>query len=590
MCGIAGFTHRRIVPERGRIQDALGGLIDREAGSSGVYESVAASLGAAGSRPLASSDGDTVVVFHGALYNRGELAVELEHRGHRLLTGSDAETLLAAFRQWDTGCFARLRGMFAVALWSDSARRLVLARDRMGIQPLYLARHCGEMYFGSELEAIFAHPEIDRRLSLAGLDCYLSLNYLPCPWTLAEGVEKLPPAHWLEWRDGAVRSQAYWRLPDAAAPQPFWTLESARSELDSLLKQSMREHLRADAPVVVWLNGAIDSSTALHYAASAASGPLRTFSIGSSDSIRQLVAEYGTVHQQLDWSPQLDPSDIAPGGDAAALPFWLMARSTRRADFAALAGAGCDELFGGRPAYRGDAMARRLRRFPRPLLRLAAPFSRRFLEGCLLPPEQAHVYWTGALTPAQKRALAMPLPPALRGTLADLAASGPSLPAWLAFDQRYYLPDNLLAYSAGARQPFLDHRIVEFAAALPAELKMRGSQQNILPRELMKGKLPADILRGRRPADGSPVGEWLRGAWRALLVDTIEAGASENADVFHAPFLRECLRRHLERRADFGQALWGMMLLFLWMKRWRIQTIPPPEAGLEATPSIFTSV
>jgi asparagine synthase (glutamine-hydrolysing) len=583
-----------------------------------------------GDQPIVSPDGGTVIAFNGEIYNHLDLRTELERRGHHFNTRTDTETVLAAFLEWDTGCFAHLRGMFAVALWTESTRRLVLARDRMGIKPLYIARQRGELYFGSEIKSIFAHPEIDRRLSLAGLDCYLSLNYVPCPWTLAEGVEKLPPAHWLEWRDGVVRSEAYWRLPGPEGTPPFWTLNDARCELDSLLKQSMREHLLSDVPLGVWLSGGIDSSTILHYAASATSGRLKTFSISfsgrsfdESDYIRQMVSVYGTDHQQLDLSPQLDlPGAIQesayyfdePGADAGALPVWFLSRMTRSGATVALSGEGADEIFGGYLTYRADRLARTARRCPRALLRLAAraagcwPVSdekigfdymlKRFLEGCQLPQEEAHVYWNGAFSGAEKQSLTRQLPGTLSGVLAELASAGASLPAWLHFDQKYYLPDDILAkvdrmsmaHSVEVRPPYLDHRIVEFAASLPADLKINGGRQKIVLKELMKGKLPPAILRHKKTGLDIPAHEWLRGPLRPLLVETLETGAAEHADLFHAPAIHNCLRRHLERRANLGYQLWGLMVLFLWMKRWRIQTIPPRETGRETTPSIFTSV
>ena len=166
-----------------------------------------------GNQPILSEDGDFGIVFNGEIYNYVEIRYELEKLGHRFESHSDTETVLRAFMQWDKGCLPKLRGMFAVALWKKSARRLVLARDRMGIKPLYIARQGEYLFFGSELKAIFIHPEIERRLSLPGLDCYLSLNYVPCPWTLVEGIEKLPPGHWLEWSDGKISTDAYWTLP-----------------------------------------------------------------------------------------------------------------------------------------------------------------------------------------------------------------------------------------------------------------------------------------------------------------------------------------------------------------------------------------
>ena len=181
---------------------------------------------AAGDQPIKSDDGDTVIVFNGEIYNHAELRVELEKLGHRFHSRADTETVLHAFIEWDTACFSRLRGMFAVALWTESSQRLVLARDRMGIKPLYFTRRGNYIFFGSELKAILIHPEIDRRLSMEGLDCYLSLNYVPCPWTLVEGIEKLPPGHWLEWRNGEIRSEAYWTLPFVTPRQR--TFESAK--------------------------------------------------------------------------------------------------------------------------------------------------------------------------------------------------------------------------------------------------------------------------------------------------------------------------------------------------------------------------
>src|SRR5580698_3656515 len=274
MCGIAGFTHARRPAAPGRIQNAVSSIIHRGPNQQGVFESEAVSLGAArlkiidiegGDQPIISQDGNNVIVFNGEIYNHQELRRELEQRGYRFRSRSDTETVLNAFREWDTECFARMRGMFAVALWRESDRRLVLARDRMGIKPLYFARRGADLFFGSELKAILIHPEIERRLSLEGLDCYLSLNYVPCPWTLVEGIEKLPPGKWLQWQDGNVSSDSYWRLPFGAVRD--WTLDSAREELDALLRQSVREHLVSDVPLGMWLSGGIDSSTILHYAA-----------------------------------------------------------------------------------------------------------------------------------------------------------------------------------------------------------------------------------------------------------------------------------------------------------------------------------
>ncbi len=567
-----------------------------------------------GDQPMLTEDAGTAIVFNGEIYNHQELRSELERLGHRFRSHCDTETVLHAFLEWDTCCFSRLRGMFAVAIWTESTRRLVLARDRIGIKPLYIARRGEELLFGSELKAILIHPEIERRLSLNGLDCYLSLNYVPCPWTLVEGIEKLPPGHWLEWRDGKVCSDSYWRLPFCSSGH--WTLDSAQQELDFLLKQSIREHLLSDVPLGVWLSGGIDSSTILHYAAAQCNSSLKTFSISfrgrsfdESAYIRQVVDEYGTQHEELDLNPAADLKGAIeefacysdePNADAGALPVWFLSKLSKTKTTVALSGEGADELFGGYLTYRADNLSRPMRRLPASALQFALdgfrrwPVSdekisfeykaKRLLEGCLMPAERAHVYWNGTFSNAEKRALVRTtLPSALDsvlGGLRTLSSAEDDLASYLWFDQKYFLPDDILtkvdrmsmAHSLEVRPPFLDHRIVEFAASLPASLKIRGSRQKIVLKELMKGKLPAAIPRRKKMGFDIPAHEWLRGSLRALLVETLKTGVSEHADLFRANVIEDLLRRHLERRANVGFHLWGLMILFLWMKKWRIQT------------------
>jgi asparagine synthase (glutamine-hydrolysing) len=521
--------------------------------------------------------------------------------------------LLAAFLEWDTGCFSRLRGMFAIALWTESRKRLVLARDRMGIKPLYIARHGADLLFGSELKTIFIHPEFDRRLSLEGLDCYLSLNYVPAPWTLVDGIEKLRPGYWLAWQSGGVRSEPYWSLPEG--PQRDWSQDAAAEELDKLLRQSVSEHLLSDVPLGVWLSGGIDSSTVLHYAATASSNRIKTFSISfqgqSFDEtayIRAAATQYGTDHREFDVNPEVGLADAIeefahyfdePNADAGALPVWYLSKMTRQNVTVALSGEGADELFGGYLTYRADRYARTMRRLPAGVLGLALQAARgwpvsddkisfeymlkRFLEGCRMTPERAHVYWNGTFSETGKRALVSARNPgALSAILEELSAAGEDLPAYLWFDQRYYLADDILtkvdrmsmAHSIEVRPPFLDHRIVEFAATLPSHFKIRGARQKVILKDLMKGKLPPAILTRKKVGFDIPAHQWLRGPLRELMRDTLAAGVAEHADVFRAGAIEDCMRRHLERRANLGYHLWGLMILFLWMRRWQIQTTP----------------
>jgi asparagine synthase (glutamine-hydrolysing) len=620
LCGIAGFTHAKWLPDPDRIQTALASLIHRGPDQQGVFQSSSVSMGAtrlkiidlhSGDQPIVSENGDTVIVFNGEIYNHTGLRRELQQRGHRFHSHSDTETVLNAFLEWDTDCFSRLRGMFAIALWTESKRRLVLARDRMGIKPLYIARSGDDLFFGSEIKAILANPEIDRRLSMAGLDCYLSLNYVPCPWTLVEGIEKLPPGHWAEWRNGTLRTDCYWQLPLAA--QTHWDLQSAEEQLDSLLQQSMREHLSSDVSLGVWLSGGIDSSTILHYAAKASSTRLKTFSISfqgrsfdETNYIRQVASQYGTEHEELDLNTGLGLQDAIeefayysdePNADAGALPVWFLSKLTKRHATVALSGEGADELFGGYLTYRANELARPVRRVPASTLQFVLnrfrrwPVSdekisfeyklKRFLEGCHMPAERAHVYWNGTFSDSEKEALLVPeLPKALDSIMSELSNAGDNLAAYLWFDQKYFLPDDILnkvdrmsmAHAVEVRPPFLDHRIVEFAASLPGHLKISGLRQKVLLKELMKRKLPTSILRRKKIGFDIPAHDWLRGPFRTLLMDTLSTGASEHPELLRSAGIDAYVRQHLNRGANFGYHLWGLMIVFLWMKRWGIQT------------------
>jgi asparagine synthase (glutamine-hydrolysing) len=630
LCGIVGFTHKSWLPAAGRIQRATATLIHRGPDQQGTFQSSICSLGAtrlkiidlgSGDQPILSDDGDVAIVFNGEIYNHQELRCELEKLGHSFHSHCDTETVLHAFLEWDTNCFARLRGMFAIALWTKSTKRLVLARDRMGIKPLYFARREDDLFFGSELKAILIHPEIERRLSLDGLDCYLSLNYVPCPWTLVEGIEKLPPGQWLEWRDGKVFSDSYWQLPSEVWHD--WTLESAKEELDGLLRQSVREHLVSDVPLGMWLSGGIDSSTILHYAAEAGA-PLKTFSISfkgrSFDEtayIREVAQRYQTEHEELDLNPEVNLREVIeqfayysdePSADAGALPVWFLSKLSKTRTTVSLSGEGADELFGGYLTHRANRLAAVSRRLPRKAIGLALdalrawPVSdekisfeyqlKRFLEGCLMTPDRAHVYWNGTFSDPQKAALLrLTLPPALKNILSELrsrSSKADDLTPFLRFDQKYFLPDDILnkadrmsmAHSLEVRPPFLDHRIVEFAATLPASLKIRGSRQKVLLKELMRDKLPASVLGRKKVGFDIPAHDWLRGPLRSLMMDVLLDGASDHASLFRRDVIETYIRQHLDRQINVGYHLWGLMVLLLWMKKWGIQVAAPTETNV----------
>ena len=619
MCGITGFSHLRKPLPPAVLSNAVNSITHRGPNQKGRFECDEVSLGATrlaildiagGDQPIYSEDRDAVIVYNGEVFNFVELRQELEREGAVFRTHCDTEVILQAFLRWGDASFARLRGMFALAIWVQSQRRLVLARDRMGIKPLYFFQQDGEVYFGSELKCIFAHPAVPRHFSIAGLNCYLSLNYVPAPYTLVDGIIKLLPGHMLEWKDGICAARSY-LPPKKKLPAPT-SLDAACEELDELLRKSVREELVSDVPLGVWLSGGLDSSTILHYAAQASPNRIHTFgvtfqgrSFDESRYIREVSRHYGTDHTEFDLNTDAELADAIqqiayysdePSADAGAVPLWFLAKMTAQDVTVILTGEGGDELFAGYLTYRANRYSDVARKFPSPLLKagLAAanllPVSddkisfeykvKRFLQGSLMAPGNAHLFWNGTFSDEEQEQLFQYADPGpLAGVLRDLRA-GRDLGRFLEFDQRYYLADDILykvdrismAHSLEVRPPFLDDRIVDFANHLPDDHKLRGSESKYVLRRLMENKLPASVLRRPKVGFDIPIHEWFRGVLRPLLVETLSEEAVTSTGLFRWPYVRRLLDDHLERRANLGYHLWGLLVLFIWMKRWNIKT------------------
>lgn len=619
MCGIAGFTHvaHSFIPER--INEAVASIIHRGPDDQSAWQDTLVSLGAtrlriidpaAGSQPLISHNRDFVLVFNGEIYNHVDLRSELVARGHKFRTSCDTEVLLHAFMEWDTACIERLRGMFAFAIWQQSRRRLVLARDRMGIKPLYYARNGNDIYFGSELKAVFCHPEVSRRIDLNALDTYLGMNYVPGTHTLAENVHKLMPGCFLAWHDGDVSIHRYWQI-DRVDRSTHSSFNDSTERLGDLISQSVKEHLAADVPVGVWLSGGIDSSTMLHYASQHSPRRLNTFSItfngrefNEAPYLREMATRYGTDHHELDLGPDIVTSssiaDMAyysdePNADAGAVPIWHLSRMSAKHVTVALSGEGADELFGGYITYLADKYARRARLIPQSIRRLSLHSAnqlrasnkkigfdyklQRFLHGTLMDERSSHIFWNGTFSQPQRRDLMVSQTSThILKLLATIPAKG-DLRRFMAFDQAYYLPDNLLvkvdrmsmAHSLEVRPAFLDHRIVEFAATLPADYCIRGRNLKLLLRNLMKDKLPQSILSKKKQGLDIPVHDWLRGHLKPLLLDTLDKKTVEETGIVYWPHLESLIKLHMERKANYGYHLWGILMLFLWIKQWKIQ-------------------
>ena len=632
MCGIAGFTHRDRGPNPERIWKITRALTHRGPDRQDVWESPNVSLGAVrlkiidlehGDQPMVSPDGRTVLAFNGEVYNHAELRRELEAAGHKFGSRCDTEVVLHAFLEWDVASFSKLRGMFAAAFWTESECRLVLVRDRMGIKPLYYSRRANDLYFGSEMKAILLHPEIDRHMNVEALDRYLSCNYVPGTATLVEGIDKLAPGNWLQWRDGAVSTEAYWKLE--FRPDPALDFETAKRELDRLMRASVQDHLISDAPLGVWSSGGLDSSTVLHYAASESSSRLKTFSVSfrgrsfdESAYFREVAEKYQTDHHEFDLNPEENLPDAIeqfatysdePSADAGALPVWFLSKMCRRDVTVALSGEGADELFGGYNTYLADRYARKLRTVPFALRQLGARAAKllpvsdekigldykitRMLEGSLLDPVEAHFYWNGTFGRAARRSLLL----TPKGSTPPIALPGTGvgyLNQFLWLDQLYYLPDDILnkcdrmsmAHSLEVRPPFLDHRIVEFAASLPEHMKIRGGKLKFLLRELMKDKLPQSVLTRKKEGFDIPAHQWLRTILRPLLLETLSERNVRGSGIFSWDAIDGVLRSHLERRANLGYHLWGLLILFLWLKRWGIE---PATISSEKIPAAISA-
>jgi asparagine synthase (glutamine-hydrolysing) len=533
----------------------------------------------------------------------------LEALGVSFHTRCDTEVVLNAFAQWGSSCFARLRGMFAVAIWIEPQRRLLLARDRMGIKPLYYRIQNGEICFGSELKCIFANPEVPRRIDLAGLNCFLSLNYVPGPLTLVEGILKLMPGCLLNWQNGRVTIASF--VPPAESVAPPRSLGEACEELDGLLSESVAEQLVSDVPLGVWLSGGLDSSTVLHYASMHSSRRLKTFSItfqgksfDESKYIKAVADCHGTDHTEFDLN---DGADLAgaigelayysdePSADAGALPVWYLAKMSRKDVTVALSGEGADELFGGYLTYQADRYNRFFRCLPRALRQAALGCARhipvsdekigfeykvkRFLEGSLLSPEAAHVFWNGAFSENEKRSFFKFADGAPLAAVLARMRPGRSLERYLDFDQRYSMPDGILykvdrmsmAHAVEVRPPFLDDRIVAFAARLPQRFKISGFQTKLVLRRLMRNSLPPAVLRRPKVGFDIPIHEWFRGVLRPLLLDALSERAVTESGLFDWHAVNRLIEEHLNRKANWGYHLWGLMTLLLWMKRWNVE-------------------
>ncbi len=616
MCGITGVARQGRPPSYEQVARSAATLSHRGPDQAGVWVNNEVALGSTRLKVLDPDAGPQpmhyrshTVVFNGEIYNFRELRGELEELGHAFSTSCDTEVVLHAFDEWGPASFARLRGMFAIAVWSETEKRLTLARDPAGIKPLFYVEDGTGLYFGSEVKAIFSHPEVKRDIDLQSLDAYLGMNYVPGRRTMTKGISKLQPGHLLQWKAGNCLVERYAEV-SAAVRRRRGALADSVSELDSLLHAAIKEQLVADVPLGLWLSGGLDSSTLVHYASQHVSKPLKTYSItfhgrsfDESSDARAVADAYGTEHHELDLGPaQVTPESILdlvyyaddPIADAGAVPAWHLSRLCARDVTVALSGEGSDELFGGYMTYAADRYAEVARLAPaftrRAALALAnrLPASdekigfeyklQRFLEGSLLPPHEAHVFWNGTHSRAERESLLRHQHSEYTHHVLGATSRRRGVGRFLDFDQQYYLTDDILvkvdrmsmAHSLEVRPVYLDPRIVQFAAGLPLAHCIGGGTTKRVLRTLMKGKLPPHILSKGKQGLDIPVHEWLRGHLRPLVMDTISEQAVRQTGLFHWPAVSQMLRTHMRREANLGYHIWGLLMLFLWMRQWKV--------------------
>jgi asparagine synthase (glutamine-hydrolysing) len=619
MCGICGVVaaERERGPDREAVARMSGRLVHRGPDDEGLFLEGPVALAARrlsiidlarGHQPIENEDGSAVVVQNGEIYNYRELKRELEGKGHRFATDCDTEVLVHLWEEEGERFVERLRGMFAIALWDKRRRRLLLARDRFGIKPLYYRFEDGGLSFASELKAMLAQPGFSRQIDPEAVSAYLAFNSIPAPLTIFAEARKLPPGHLLSWEGGEVALHRFARAGAVADGERGGSEDELAAALREVLDDSVRAHLVADVPVGVLLSGGVDSGALAALASAHSDEPVRTFSIGFEEagfdelSRARLVAErYGTDHHELvvrpdavELLPKLVEAFDEPFGDSSALPTYLVSELAAGEVKVALSGEGGDELFGGYYTYVADLLARRVGRLAplaRPLAEALPSRSdrvgfdykaKRFARAAALSdPLQRHHAWKEIFSPRLRAELAGegaagwdPVD-LYRARYAETAGAEP-LARMQDVDLGIYLVDDLLVktdrasmtHSLETRVPFLDQRVAEFAFSLPRRMKVRGFQKKRLLRKALEPLLPKEIVHGRKQGFSIPIAAWLRGPLQPFARETLAPSALARQGLLDPAAVTPILDRHVSGQEDLSRQIWGLMALTLWFDRY----------------------
>ena len=634
MCGICGFLNLSLEPaaHRERLDAMAARMFHRGPDSDGKFELPYLSLAirrlsiidlVTGDQPLSNETGEVTLVFNGEIYNYRELTEQLIARGHRFKTHSDGEVIAHLYEEQGPDFVRELNGMFAIALWDDRAKRLVLARDRAGEKPLYYWRGNGTLVFGSEIKVLFEYPGVSCELDREALAQYFFYGYFPAPRSAYAEVKKLPAAHRMVVEHGEMRIDSYWRLQNFLRPPgspPAGAQEEAAivEELRGKLREAAVSRLVSDVPLGVFLSGGLDSSTLVATMSELTPGNVNTFSVAfpqksfNEEPYANLVARhFNTKHHVLtaDDRSLREALDILAGhldepvADPAVIPTFLLSRFARTEIKVALSGEGSDELFGGYPTYMGARLAEYYLRLPRllrrqffdrlkrflPVSSTAVPkglFLRRFLTHAERDPAERHQIWFGMFNPTELDQLFAPewqgpSPPTSviftpLARVLEGAQFEDAVAEMLYLDFRMYLEDNLLvkidrasmACSLELRTPFLDHRLIEYAAGLPSQLRVRRFTLKHILKKAVEPWLPHEIVYRQKRGFSVPIASWMKEGLKPLVDETLAEEKLRRDGVFNAAFVRRLLREHWRGAADHRKTLWTLLCFQLWYDRW----------------------
>lgn len=631
MCGIAGIFHYR---EQERSVDLAlleamtTTLAHRGPDGAGTWTGPGVGLGhrrlsiidlsERGRQPMRDDRGDLVLTYNGEVYNFRELRSELQARGHRFASDSDSEVILCGYREWGAAVVERLSGIFAFAIWDASRRALFLARDPLGVKPLFFSDLAGTFRFGSEPKAILRDPAVPRDVDHAALDGFFTFSYTPAPATGFAAVRQLLPGECATVDTHGVRRSRYYRIPYADRARVI-SFDAAKRELSDLLLEVTRAQLVADVPVGAFLSGGIDSAAIVHAMQQASPGRVNTLTVGFGETgFDERVAAERTAqalgvpfHSQLatldaaDLLPKLSQHMEEPTADSSMVPVYLLCREARKRFTVAMSGDGADEILAGYDTYRATHYAALYRRLPALLRRgvisrlaHALPVSdgkyslhqraTRFVEGAELGAGRDHAAWRVIFGAELKQRLYAPeflRRVAGADALGLYAAAIDEVPTkreellgLLHADTAFYLPNDMLvkvdrmsmANGLEVRVPFLDTQMVRFAADLPPDHKLhRGRIRKHVLRESLRGTVPDSVLDLPKSGFNIPVEAWMRGTLHDLLLDLARTHATELGEFLRTDELERVTEEHRTRRADHGHALFSVLLFCFWLENRR---------------------